>query len=206
MDTRSLLILVPVLVIPWIILLIILSNSKKKVIGNFRKLSEKYGLDCDVPKKSGMKNRPSAEGTYRSRNVRIETVVTASIMSKKPVPHTLLKVACPNSDGFTFNVVRKNKQNNAAFQTGSTSLGDAEFDGKFLVQTSNGVRMKKIFDFNTRFKLDQVHALGFAGSLSLAGNDLLYTEKGLLSSDDSLMRFELVLHEFCDIADVMKYD
>ena len=66
-------------------------------------------------------------------------------------------------------------------------------------------KLKNIFDFNTKFKLDQVCSLGFNGHISLSGNNLQYIERDLLQNDESLMRVELVMHEFCDIADVLKF-
>jgi hypothetical protein len=66
--------------------------------------------------------------------------------------------------------------------------------------------MKRIFDFNTRFKPDRFHSLGLKGTLSLQGNELRYAEKELLAGSGSLMRFGVIIPEFCDIADVMKLD
>lgn len=206
MDTRSLLILIPILVIPWLILFLYLVSSNKRVINNYKKLSEKYGLVCDFSKKAGMKNHPSAAGIYRNRNVKIESVMMNSRVNGKNVLHTLLSVECGNSDDFTFTAVKRTKQVSSADRSALALTDDKEFDGKFIIQTNDPVRVKRIFDFNTRFKLDQVHALGFNGTISLNGNLLQYAEKEQLSGSDPLMRFELVMHELCDIADVLKYN
>lgn len=56
--------------------------SNKKVIANYKKLAEKYQLSCDFSKKVGMKTHPSAEGIYRNRQVKIESVVRDSLTAK----------------------------------------------------------------------------------------------------------------------------
>lgn len=206
MDAVSIILIALVLIVPWIILFILMVNSNKKTISNFKKLEEKYGLQADYSKKVGMKSHPVAQGSYRGRNIKIESVIRDSVEGKKVMPHTGLIVECENTDGFSFITVKRKKQNNSLYLTGSSLINDNEFDDKFIVQTNNIEKLKGIFDFNTRFKLDQVHRLGFDGIIKLENNHLIYVEKGLLSSDEALMRVELVMHELCDIADVMKFN
>ncbi|HAX49575.1 MAG TPA: hypothetical protein PK605_07265 [Ignavibacteria bacterium] len=206
MDPKILLVLVPVLVVPWIVLYFVLIASNKKVVSNYRKLNDKYQLDTDLSKKVGMKTHPCAEGIYRSRQVKIESVVRDSVDGNKVIPHTVLTVDCANTDNFHFKVVKRNKKNTQNYSAGSTLVDDSEFDDKFIITTNNPGKVKRIFDFNTKFKLDQVSALGFSGLIALEGNRLIYMEPELLASDDSLMRIELMMHEFCDIAEVMRYN
>jgi hypothetical protein len=206
MDTVSIILIALVLIVPWVILLFFMISSNKKTIKNFRKLEEKYGLQSDYSKKVGMKSHPRAQGEYRSRNIKIESVVRDSVEGKKVIPHTALMVECINTDNFFFLAVKRKKQNNTAYLAGSSLINDNEFDDKFIVQTNNLEKLIGIFDFNTKFKLDQVHKLGFDGIIKLDNNNLIYIEKGLLNNDEALMRLELVLHELCDIADVMKYN
>ena len=206
MDSKALFILIPVLVIPWVFLLFVMLSSNKKVINNYRKLSEKYGLTPDLSKKIGMKNHPKAFGTYRNRNVKVESIISDSAEGKKVIPHTMLTVECLNDTNFSFLAVKRKRQNNIKYNAGSTLVDDNEFDGKYIIRTNDPAKLKRIFDFNTRFKLDRVHALGFDGIVTLEGNLLVYTEKDLLKNDEDLMRLELVMHEFCDIADVLKYN
>ncbi|MEO8511977.1 MAG: hypothetical protein ABI543_00325 [Ignavibacteria bacterium] len=206
MDAKFFIVLIPVLVVPWIVLYIVLISTDKKVISNYKKLGEKYSLVCDYSKKIGMKTHPNANGMYRNRPVKIESAVRDSIEGQKVVPHTVLTVECTNSDGFTFNVVKRSKRNSLNYSAGSVMLDDNEFDDKFIIQTNNPDKIKKIFDFNTKFKLDQVVRLGFNGIISLNGNALQYIERDLLQNDESLMRVELVLHELCDVAEVMRYN
>lgn len=206
MDLKSILVLLPVLIVPWIVLYFVFIASNKKVISNFKKLAEKYRLICDFKKKVGMKTHPIAEGIYRNRKIKIDSTVRDSLDGKKVIPHTVLTVDCVNEDNFFFRLVKRNKKNSALFSNGTVLAEDNEFDDKFIIQSNLPDKVKKVFDFNTRFKLDQVNTLGFNGMIFLEGSRLIYFEPELLSSDDALMRLELVLHELCDIADVMKFN
>jgi len=206
MEAKFIFVLIPVLVLPWVVLFFIMMASNKKVVSNFNKLKEKYELHADFSKKVGMKNHPNAEGIYRNRSIKVESVIKDSVDGKKITPHTVLSVDCANSEGFTFFAVRRNRKNAAEFLHGSVLVEDNEFDNKFILHSNNPEKLKRIFDLNTRFKLDQVHKLGFEGKITLNGNVLQYSEAGLLSTDEALMRTELVMHEFCDIAEVMRYN
>jgi hypothetical protein len=206
MDSKSLLILIPVLLVPWIVLLFVMLSANKRVLKNYSSLADKYNLAVDTSKKIGMKTHPSASGIYRNRNIKIESVVRDSIEGKKVMPHTALIVECSNTDNFNFVVVKRKRQNNSVFLAGSSLLEDNDFDNKFICRTNNPEKMKRIFDFNTRFKMEQVHKLGFGGHISLEGNHLMYIDKDLLKDSESLMRLELIMHELCDIADVMRYN
>lgn len=205
MDLKPLLLLLPVIILPWVILLFVKANSKKSILNNFKKLNEKYGLEFDLTNRSGSGTLPSAKGIYRSRPVKIESIIRDPEGNKKVMPHTILTVECANGSNFEFTVVKKNRQNSNTFGKDAVPIEDKDFDSKYIIRTNDPARIRNIFDFNTRFKLDQVHKLGFEGAIDLRGNLLLYTEKGLLKSGEALMRFELVLHELCDIADVLKY-
>lgn len=205
-GNAKLIVLFLLITVPWVILLIVKLNSDKKILKNFKKLEEKYGLLPYNPGSNGSKKLHSVKGTYRTRDIMIGSLINDPASGKKTPPHTVLKVQCSNTDNFIFTVVKRNKHNHSAYGKNSVLIEDNDFDNKYIVTTNDPVRIKSIFDFNTRFKLDQVHKLGFNGVIDLKGNSLLYTEKGFLKDDESLMRFELVLHEFCDIADVMKYN
>ncbi len=206
MDAKYLIVLLPVLIVPWIAIYFVFLRGRKKVISNYNKLAEKYSLECDYSKKVGMKIHPNGHGIYRNRKVKIESAVRDSIDGQKVIPHTILTVECANSDGFTFTVVKRNKKNSMNYNAGTVMLDDNEFDDKYIIQTNSPDKIKKIFDFNTKFKLDQVVKLGFNGIISLNGNVLQYIERDLLQNDESLMRVELVMHELCDIAEVLRYN
>jgi hypothetical protein len=206
MDFKYLIVLLPVLIVPWVVLYFLFIASNKKVNSNFKKLTEKYSLASDFSKKVGMKTYPNVYGIYRNRQIKFESVVRDSIDGKRVIPHTIVTVECANSDGFSFVLVKRNKKNSLNYITGTVMLDDNEFDDKFIVQTNNPEKLKKMFDFNTKFKLDRVNALGFNGIITLDQNTLQYIERDLLHNDESLMRAELVMHELCDIADVMRYN
>ena len=68
MDLKpALLLLLPVLILPWVILLFVRAGAKKSAVKNFMKLCEKYGLESGNSGSSGSKSLPSVMGTYRSR-------------------------------------------------------------------------------------------------------------------------------------------
>jgi len=205
MELKPVLLILAVFILPWAILFFVKVNVRKNLISNFKKLNEKYGLEFDISKRSGSTALPSARGIYRSRNVKIESLDHDAFKNRKVPPHTILSVECTNESNFEFTIVKNNRLNSRTFGKDSVSVEDNEFDEKYIIRTNDPVKIRNIFDFNTRFKLDQVHKLGFEGVIDLRGNFLFYSEKGLLKSDESLMRFELVLHELCDIADVMKF-
>jgi hypothetical protein len=206
MEAKYILVLLPVLILPWLVLFFLMMASNKKVLKNYSTLTEKYSLQPDLTKKIGMRNHPSVSGVYRNRQIKVESVIRDSLDGKKVIPHTVLCVECSNMEGFTFSVFKRNRKNSTEYSAGSSLVEDAEFDNKFIIRTNNPEKMKRLFDFNTRFKLDQVHALGFEGRIDLQGNFLTYMESGLMASEESRMRTELVLHELCDIAEVMKYN
>lgn len=206
MDTASIILIALVLLLPWGLIFIFIASSNKKTVNNFKKLEEKYGLKADFSKKVGMKKHPNAQGVYRNRNVKIDSIITDAVDTKKAAPHTALMVECSNPGNFSFFVVKRKRQNNASYLSGSTMLNDSEFDDKFIIQTNNPEKLRSVFDFNTKFKLDQVHTLGFEGMIKLDANRLIYLDRGLMNDDVALMRIELIMHELCDIADVMKYN
>lgn len=204
MSLQTILVLIPILVVPWIVVYFVFFRTNKKVLANYKKLGEKYSLETDMSKKVGMKNHPTAHGVYRNRQVKFESVIRDSMDGQKVIPHTVLTVECSNVDGFIFNVVKRTKKNSVKYSAGAVMLDDNEFDDKFIVQSNNPDKLKKLFDFNTKFKLDRVNALGFNGIISLNGNYITYTERNLLESDEDVMRAELVMHEMCDIAEIMR--
>jgi len=205
MEIKQIIYLAPIIIIPWIIVGFIAVSSGRNVRKNFRKLEDKYGLQIDFSKNIGIQVLPSASGVYRNRKIKIESHITDTIDGKKISPHTTLTIECNNPADFSFLIARRNRRNNAAFISGSSLIDDNEFDDKFILQTNDIDKLRKIFDFNTKFKLDQIYSLGFDGIIKLEGNCIRYSEKGLMKDDHSLLRLELMMHELCDIADSMKY-
>jgi len=187
-----------IVVIPWVIIIFYLLARKKNKGKFFKKLQDKYSLVSD----SADNNHPEVSGEYRSRAIKLET----DIPEGKKKPGTILKVMCENPADFTFTLVKRSKSNNPYYSQGSYMLEDREFDDKFIVQTNDLEKLKRLFDFNTRFKLQQVNDLGFDGEIKLRGNTFTYYEPGMLNNDTALMKLELVLHELCDLADVLKFN
>ena len=196
--SKSAIILIVILILPWIGVIIYKLTKKSRSLKYYRKLKEKY----ELTEKANGKNIPVFEGVYRSRTVNIEN---KEYGAKKKLS-TQLTVRCENPADFEITLVKRSRANNSVYSADSSPVDDEEFDKLFFVHTNNPERVKKLFDFNTRFKLQQVNDLGFNGIISLTGNEFTYTEPGTLNSDTAVMRFELVLHELCDLADVMKYN
>lgn len=206
MDLKSGILIGIILIVPLIFILVIWLKASQKIVKSFKKLEEKYSMKCDYSKKVGMKTHPSATGIYRNRSLKIETLIRDTVDGEKVAPHTAVYIECLNPGGLSFSVVKRKRKNNALFLTGSALMNDNEFDDKFILKTNNIERLRKIFDFNTRFKFDQAHKLGFDGIVKLEDNVLSYTDIGLIDDDNSLLRTELIMHELCDIADSLKYN
>jgi len=196
MGKSGIIIIIIILVLPWIGVTIYWLTKKSRAKKYYMRLQEKYKLSQE----QGGKHIPILSGFYRLRPVRIENSNTGN----KNI--TLLTVTCENPDNFEFKITKRNKPSKSGYSADAQTLGDIEFDDRFIISTNNLERLRKLFDFNTRFKLQQVSSLGFKGEIRLLGNSFTYFETGLLKSDESVMRFELVLHELCDLADVMKYN
>jgi len=194
---KTAIILIVILTLPWTGVLIYILTKKSRAYKYYRKLQEKYELRTEH---SG-KQSPIFSGVYRTRQLKIENSVNGN---KKLC--TKLTVGCKNPANFEFTLVKRNKSNSSVYSKGSFLLEDNEFDDKFIIHTNDLERVKRLFDFNTRFKLQQVNDLGFKGEIMLRGGSFTYIEPGLVNSDMAVMKLELVLHELCDLADVMKYN
>jgi len=190
--------IVVIIFIPWIIMILYIMARKRNAGKYFNKLQDKYTLTSD----SADKKRYEISGQYRSRPIK---VVTGTPEGKKK-PGTILKVMCENPADFTFTLVKRSKSKNPYYSEGAYMVEDKEFDDKFIIQTNDVERMKRLFDFNTRFKLLQVSGLGFDGEINMQGNVFTYYEPGVMTSDTEMMKLELVLHELCDLADILKYN
>ena len=198
MDKARIILLNAIIFLPWIGVLLYYLTKNKRARKYYRKLQEKYTFNTEEESK----NKSVITGAYKNRPVKIES---GTLNGQKKV-NTLLTVQCENPDNFEFKLIKRNKANNSVYSKGDYMLEDNEFDDIFIIQTNNPEKLKRLFDFNTRFKLQQIIGLGFAGEISLHGNSFIYTEQGLVKNDTELMKLELVLHELCDLADVMKYN
>jgi len=193
---KTAIILILILILPWIVILIYILTKKSRITKYYRKLQEKYELKAE----QGGKNAIIYIGTYRSRPVRIENTEIKKKLS------TQLTVECENPSDFEFILVKRNRSNNSVYSKGAFMLDDNDFDDNFIINTNDLEKVKRLFDFNTRFKLQQVNDLGFKGEIRLEGNNFIYIAPGLLDNDTDVMKLELVLHELCDLADVMKFN
>ncbi len=186
-----------VLILPWVFIFIykrFFSKSSNKL---YDKLKKNYNLSMNYTSEKDV----SADGVYRGKKISLATATNG----KESGVTTEVSVDAENNSGFYFNVVRRKTSNNLKFSKKNSMTEDDEFDENFIVETNDTERMKKIFDFNSRFKLLQAMQFGLKGEITLNGNTITYIEKGSIKDDASLMRTELILHEMCDMADALKF-
>ena len=198
MGNKDLIALLIIFILPWILVSVHYLTRKRRSVKYFKELQEKYSL---TPGKNGSKNN-FISGYYRGKPICIEYTEAES---KKKIC-TRLIVECDNPDNFEFSIVKRKRSGNPYYLNGAFIFEDNEFDDMFFIQTNNLERLKNMFDFNSRFKLQQVASLGFSGEIKLEGGTFTYLESGLLNNDIAVMKLELVMHELCDLADAMKYD
>lgn len=185
-------------IMPWGMILIYKITCKHRLDKNFKILQEKYSL---TPGQNGNQYN-CISGFYRSKPIKIENIEPEG---KKKIC-TRLTVECENPDNFEFTIVKRKRSSNPYYLNGAYIFEDNEFDDLFFIQTNNLELLKRIFDFNSRYKLEQVSGLGFNGEIRLQGNAFTYIEPGSLNNNTAVMKLELILHEMCDLADAMKYD
>lgn len=185
-----------VLILPWVFIFIYKRFFAKPSNKLYDKLKENYNLVMNYTSGKDV----SADGVYRGKKISVATGTNG----KEEGITTEVSVDAENNSAFYFNVVRRKTANNLRFSKSSMTEED-EFDENFIVETNDTERMKKIFDFNSRFKLLQAMHFGMKGEIRLNGNTITYSEKGSIKDDASLMRTELILHEMCDMADALKY-
>jgi hypothetical protein len=197
-DNKDLIALIIIGVLPWGLVMIHYLTRKHRSVKYFNGLQEKYSL---TPGGNGNRNN-FISGYYRSNPVQIEYFEPES----KKKFFTKLTVKSDNPKDLEFNISKRKRSINPYYLNGSYMIEDKEFDDMFIIHTNDLERLKRMLDFNSRFKLQQVGSLGFNGEIRLKGNAFTYIEPGLLNSDTAVMKLELVLHELCDLADSMKYD
>ena len=100
--------------------------------------------------------------------------------------------------------MKKNRANEIKYGAKSFLINDAEFDGKFIVNTNNFEKMFSMLNFSIKYKLLQSLNVGFNGELTLEGNNLSYAENELIKNNINLLRIEILLHLLCEISDELK--
>jgi hypothetical protein len=201
-DTSTLIFIIIIVAVPWLAVIIYGSLSSKGILKSYKSLSDKYGFETDVTKKSGLRKLPVVKGKYRNIPVEIGSFINQS--GRKKPSATYVKAACTNPAGLEFIIVKKNHANEIKFGAKSFSISDAEFDGKFIVNTNNGEKMFSLLNFSIKYKLLQSLNVGFNGELKLEGNNLSYIENELIKNNINLLRIEILLHLLCEISDELK--
>ncbi len=186
-----LLIVIAVSFILWIIYFLIKNFGGGSVVKNYKKIGDIYNTNVDYTQKK----LPVAAGKYRNRDISIGSFTRTN---GKNSQGTFIKVSCSNPENLAITLQKKNKlSRNGNF----ISTGDSEFDEKFALKTNNPDKAIDILDYTIKFKLLQAANLNYEGEITLDGNTLSYSEPGLIKSDSSLLRIELLLHVMSDIAD-----
>ena len=202
MDTGTLIFIVIIVTVPWLAVMIYGSLSSKGVLKSYKSLSDKYGFETDLTKKSGFRKLPVVKGRYRNIPVEIGSFINQG--GRKKSAATYIKAACTNPSGLEFVIVKKNRANEIKYGAKSFLINDAEFDGKFIVNTNNFEKMFSMLNFSIKYKLLQSLNVGFNGELTLEGNNLSYAENELIKNNINLLRIEILLHLFCEISDELK--
>lgn len=192
-----------ILLIPWLFIIVYLLAKNRQIIKNFKSLESKYGLQVDYGDRAGFKRHPKSSGFYRNKPVSI--ISSLKTEGGKKFHSTLVKVTSEKPYSLQFTVASKNKLNKSLYKNQSVSLNDHEFDDNFIVVTNDIESIKKIFNFNSKFKLQQALGLGFKGEIRFDGINFEYHERKLMNTETDLMRTELILHELCDLADELKH-
>ena len=202
MDTGTLIFIVIIVTVPWLAVMIYGSLSSKGVLKSYKSLSDKYGFETDLTKKSGFRKLPVVKGRYRNIPVEIGSFINQG--GRKKSAATYIKAACTNPAGLEFIIVKKNRANEIKYGAKSFLINDAEFDGKFIVNTNNFEKMFSMLNFSIKYKLLQSLNVGFNGELTLEGNNLSYAENELIKNNINLLRIEILLHLLCEISDELK--
>jgi len=178
----------------WMLMVVIKNFSGGSVVKNFKKIGETYNANVDYSKKVGSAKYPAAYGSYRNRDIAIESYTN---VEGKNSPNTLIKVKCDNLSNLTLSLKRKNKLSSG----NNVPTGDSEFDDVFVMKTNDPEKAIQILDYTIKFKLLQTANLGYNGEILLEGNNISYSEPGLMKKESSLLRIELLLHVLSDIAE-----
>jgi hypothetical protein len=201
-DTGTLIFIVIILAVPWLAVIIYGLVSNQGILKNYKSLSDKYGFETDLTKKSGFRKLPIVKGRYRNIPVEIGSFINQS--GRKKSVSTYIKAACTNPAGLEFLIVKKNHSNETKYGAKSFLINDTEFDGKFIVNANNGEKMFSLLNFSIKYKLLQSLNVGFKGEIKLEGNNLSYAENELIKNNINLLRIEILLHLLCEISDELK--
>ena len=87
MDTGTLIFIVIIVTVPWLAVMIYGSLSSKGVLKSYKSLSDKYGFETDLTKKSGFRKLPVVKGRYRNIPVEIGSFINQGGRKKSAYIH-----------------------------------------------------------------------------------------------------------------------
>ncbi len=172
----------------------------RRAAANLQKLAAQLGLDFDAG--GGWLNRPRVAGSLHGRHVRIFNYTTGSGKSSTTWSAITAELSAPSP--LTFTLKRQGFSTKIAefFGAHEITVGDAEFDQAWFVQTNQPDFMRAALIPELRAKLMAVLHAGLAGSFQLKGGEVKYAEIGTFADARRTSRFAALAEVACDLADV----
>ncbi|HZP59714.1 MAG TPA: hypothetical protein VFB27_05265 [Opitutaceae bacterium] len=192
----------PFIVIPLIGGLVIWSAwiQKRKAAANLQKLAAQLGLEF-LPAR-GWLARPSVAGTRRGKVVQIFNYTTGSGKSQTTWSAARVQLAAPGP--LTFKLKKRGVASKltALFGARDISVGDADFDRAWFVQTNQPEFLCAALLPELREKLMAARRAGASGAFELTGAEVKYAEIGSFATAKRTDRFATLIDLLGDLADV----
>ena len=195
-------VLIPVAIVLLVIALVIWAAviQQRRTDANLQKLAAQLGLEFR-PARNWL-GRSSIAGTFRGKNVRIFNYVTGSGKSQTKWSAVTAALAMPSP--LTFKLKKQGFSTKIAelFGAHEITVGDAEFDKVWFIQTNQPEFMRAALIPELRAKLMAVLRAGLSGAFELQGGAVKYAEVGTFFGARRASRFAALAEVACDLADV----
>ncbi|WOO43341.1 hypothetical protein [Rubellicoccus peritrichatus] len=174
----------------------------QKVIEQFKKLGNHYGLEITIPKRTmgGLYQRnPTLYGDYEGREMSIYPRGYGMDNTRQTDIAIRLMTKAPKDFAFTF------AKRNALAKLGQTArlkpceTGDADFDNAFSLRSNNPGAAKALFGEELRKRI-VCEWSAESGFLSLRDRTLAYEELGLPREDNERAHVEVIADLCLEIA------
>ncbi|HTQ30461.1 MAG TPA: hypothetical protein VMI53_04570 [Opitutaceae bacterium] len=193
---------IPLLIVPLIAGLVIWATlvQKQRTAANLQKLAVRLGLEF-LPA-GGWLGRPSIVGPMRGKAVQIFNYTTGSGKSRTTWSAMKAQLAAPSQLSFTLRKQGFATRIIELFGAHEITVGDAEFDKAWFVQTNQPGFMRAALIPEMRAKLMAALHAGLPGAFELNGRDVKYAEVGTFADAKRIERFAALGEVLCDLADV----
>ena len=196
--------LIPLLIVPAVIALVIWATvvQRRRTAANLQKLATQLGLEFFPA--SGWLNQyqSSVGGTLRGKTVQIFNYTTGSGKSSTTWSAMKAQLAAPSPLSFTLKKQGFTTKIAELFGAHEITVGDAEFDQAWFVQTNQPEFMRAALIPELRTKLMAALHAGLSGAFELKGGDVKYAEVGTFADAKRTERFVALAEVVCDLADV----